>query len=254
MFKKMIRFRPDKTTAAAFFIAAAIILLSVLMPLFSGSEIETVAHIILRDFLMIYVTGFCVPLSYVRRNEPEKYAVLGITRHKLKISLILNMLLAAGLTAQFAFGSETTILLNAETLFAVVYIFAAGIFEMVCIYGFIRHYLERAFGIIPAILLTAAIYSFHHAGFQPEFSELFFVGLMYCTVFYFTGNIFVIFPFFWGVGAVWDVLADSPAGQALRNSTTFFVALALLLAMLLFVRFRRKAKTEHDAGPLPSSE
>ncbi|WP_456298465.1 hypothetical protein [Acetatifactor aquisgranensis] len=48
----------------------------------------------------------------------------------------------------------------------------------------------------PAILITAIFYSLHHAGFQPEFTKLFFVGILYVTVFYFTHNIFSIFPFF----------------------------------------------------------
>ena len=30
---------------------------------------------------------------------------------------------------------------------------------------------------MPAIILAALFYSFHHAGFQPEFVSLFFVGL-----------------------------------------------------------------------------
>ena len=68
--------------------------------------------------------------------------------------------------------------------------------EMVFIYGFLRYELERAFGILPAILITAIFYSLHHAGFQPEFTKLFFVGIMYVTVFCFTHNIFSIFPFF----------------------------------------------------------
>lgn len=105
---------------------------------------------------------------------------------------------------------------------------------MVCIYGFIRHYLERAFGIVPAIVLTALIYSLHHAGFQPEFLKLFFVGILYCSVFYITRNIFILFPLFWGMGAIWDVLINSVEGQSLNNTTTFLVAIGLFVAMLLF--------------------
>ena len=53
---------------------------------------------------------------------------------------------------------------------------------MTFIYGYLRMSFEKAFGIIPAVLLTAAFYSLHHAGFQPEFVHLFFVGIMYCSV------------------------------------------------------------------------
>ena len=103
---------------------------------------------------------------------------------------------------------------------------------MVFIYGFLRYELERAFGILPAILITAVFYSLHHAGFQPEFTKLFFVGVMYVTVFCFTHNIFSIFPFFWGVGAVWDVLVNSVAGDQIRNETSFIIAILMLIAMI----------------------
>jgi len=237
---KLLKFKPDKTTVTAFAIGIAIIVLSFAMTLFDGSEIETVMHIVFRDFLMIFVMGFCLPILYVRRNEPTKYEVLGFTKRKLKISLILNVLFSVLLLAQFVFSADAPISISINIIFAITYIFVAGIFEMICIYGFIRHYLERAFGIIPAILLTALIYSFHHAGFQPEFLELFFVGILYCSVFYITRNIFIIFPFFWGVGAVWDVLVDSTAGQSIQNVTSFIVAVGLLIAMLLFVLVKGK--------------
>ena len=102
---------------------------------------------------------------------------------------------------------------------------------MVFIYGFLRYEFERAFGILPAILLTAIFYSLHHAGFQPEFTKLFFVGMMYVTVFCLTRNLFSIFPFFWGVGAVWDVLVNSEAGSQIKNETSFIIAILMFLAM-----------------------
>ena len=114
---------------------------------------------------------------------------------------------------------------------------------MVFIYGFLRYEFERAFGILPAILITAIFYSLHHAGFQPEFTKLFFVGIMYVAVYYFTHNIFSIFPFFWGVGAVWDVLVHSEAGNQIKNETSFIIAILMFIAMIgisIFIYFWRK--------------
>ena len=116
---------------------------------------------------------------------------------------------------------------------------------MVFIYGFLRCEFERAFGILPAILFTAIFYSLHHAGFQPEFTKLFFVGIMYVTVFYFTRNIFSIFSFFWGVGAVWDVLVNSEAGDQLKNKTTFIIAILMFIAIIgISIYIRCKIKNE----------
>lgn len=80
--------------------------------------------------------------------------------------------------------------------------------------------------------MTAVFYSLHHAGFQPEFLKLFFVGIMYVSVFYITKNIFSIFPFFWGVGAIWDVLINSEAGKQIENIQSFYIAILMLISML----------------------
>lgn len=236
----LFRFEPHKSTIVALTTGLLIILLSTSMILFEGSQVETILHILLRDFLMIFVVGFCFPLLYIRAKEEAPYEALGITKHRLKASLVLNVFLAILLLLSFILGNKETIYIDYKSLFAISYILVAGIFEMICIYGFMRYYFERAFGIIPAILLTALFYSLHHAGFQPEFLKLFFVGIMYCTVFYITRNIFIIFPFFWGVGAIWDVLINSTAGQSLQNATSFIVAIVLLIAMTIFIMKGKK--------------
>ncbi|MDE6203721.1 MAG: hypothetical protein K2G19_09635, partial [Lachnospiraceae bacterium] len=69
---------------------------------------------------------------------------------------------------------------------------------------------------------------------------------MYVTVFYLTKNIFCIFPFFWGAGAIWDVLVNSEAGSSIKNETSFIIAVLLWIAMVvisifLAVRVRRCA-------------
>ncbi|MBI5956564.1 MAG: hypothetical protein HY871_06130 [Chloroflexi bacterium] len=91
-----------------------------------------------------------------------------------------------------------------------------------------------------SIVLAAAFYSLHHAGFQPEFVKLFFVGLMYMTVFRTTRNLLIVYPFFWGVGACWDVLVQfGAAPERLRWSNALVV---LVLMALTGVYFYRKAK------------
>ena len=123
-------------------------------------------------------------------------AVLGVHKNKLAVSLAINVIASISLLVMFISKNTKDIGFNINSFYAITYILVAGIFEMVFIYGFLRYEFERAFGILPAILITAIFYSLHHAGFQPEFTKLFFVGIMYVTVFYFTYNIFSIFPFF----------------------------------------------------------
>lgn len=239
MKNKLFRFQWSKDTSIALGSGVAVLLLSLAMNLFPDSPVMS---ILLRDVLMIFLLGFCFPLYFTCIKRGEKLAVLGIHREKLALSLVLNVVFACALLAMFLKGNTQTLSFTRNTLFAVFYIFAAGIFEMVFLYGFLRAQFERAFGTIPAIVLTAVFYSLHHAGFQPEFGKLFLVGILYVSVFYLTRNLFVIFPFFWGIGAVWDVLVNSTAGNQLTNVRSFAVSMALfvLMAAASVVLYRKR--------------
>ena len=164
---------------------------------------------------------------------------MGFTKRKWLASVILNIFFAGGLLAMFLSKQVPENAISLQNFYGAFYILVAGIFEMTFIYGFLRMSFEKAFGIIPAIIMTSAFYSLHHAGFQPEFLHLFLVGLMYCSVLYITKNMLVIFPFFWGVGALWDVLVSSEAGDEIRNPVSFVIALIILIASAAWVLIRK---------------
>lgn len=241
MKNKWLHFAIDKETVFGLSCGVIMLLLSVAMTLFHSE----ISNILLRDVFMILLLGFLLPLYYILIIKKKDLPVLGFHRKKLAGSLLIDLIAGASLLGMFISKNTEDIIFQADSFYAVTYIFAAGIFEMIFIYGFLRYEFERAFGILPAIFMTAAFYSLHHAGFQPEFTKLFFVGIMYVTVFYFTQNIFVIFPFFWGVGAVWDVLVNSEAGGQIKNRTSFIIAVFMFLAMTgISIFLYRKTKME----------
>lgn len=226
---KFFRFNFTKETAVAFGAGTAMIFLSLIMLFFGGDSIlDKAMSFILRDLLMIFCLGIVFVSLYVRKKEDGLKAI-GFTGRKKALSLVLNFLFAAGLLAMFLKDEKPAAILEIKNLYVAAYILVAGIFEMTFIYGYLRACFEKAFGIIPAILLTSVFYSFHHAGFQPEFLHLFFVGLMYCSVYYITQNLLIIFPFFWGVGALWDVIVSSEAGEGIKNLESFIIALIILV-------------------------
>ena len=236
------RFNFTKDTAVAFGAGAVMIFLSLIMLLFGGeSLLDKAMSFILRDLLMIFGLGIVFVSLYVRKRE-EGLRTIGFTDRKNVLSLLLNFLLAAGLLAMFLKDEKPANLLEIKNLYAATYILVAGIFEMTFIYGYLRASFEKAFGIIPAILLTAAFYSFHHAGFQPEFLHLFFVGLMYCSVYYITQNLLIIFPFFWGVGALWDVIVSSEAGEEIKNLESFIIAIVILALSASWIFLARRKR------------
>lgn len=231
-----------RDTGIAVAAGLVMILLSLLMLPFSGDSTgDTILSFLTRDVLMIFGLGIVFVTLYVNRKGKETISDIGFSKRKLKLSIVLDLILAAGLLAMFMQDGipEGTVILSLGNLFAAVYILTAGIFEMLFIYGFLRMSFEKAFGIIPAILLTSVFYSFHHAGFQPEFLHLFLVGLMYCSVFYITRNMLIIFPFFWGVGALWDVIISSEAGDQIKNVESFVFAAIIWVLIVIWFLYRK---------------
>ncbi len=233
--KNFFRFNFTKNTAVAFAAGAAMLALSLLMLPFMGASLfDKIASFVLRDLLMIFGLGVVFVSLYVERNKDGVKAI-GFTGKKTALSFLLDIVFAAALLAMFLKEGRPQGIWEAKNLYAAAYILVAGVFEMTFIYGYLRACFEKAFGIIPAIILTAAFYSFHHAGFQPEFLHLFFVGLMYCAVYYITQNLLIVFPFFWAVGALWDVIVSSDAGEEIKNFESFAIALAILALSAIWI-------------------
>ena len=240
---KFFRFNFTKETLVASSTGAVMIILSLIMLLFGTDSFwDKAMSFILRDLLMIFGLGIVFVSLYEGREGKSVLKEIGFTGRKRPLSLILDFVFGAGLLAMFLKEEVPSGILEVKNLYAATYILVAGIFEMTFIYGYLRASFEKAFGIIPAIVLTSAFYSFHHAGFQPEFLHLFFVGLMYCSVYYITQNLLIIFPFFWGVGALWDVIVSSEAGEGIKNLESFVIALMILAlsAIWIFIVNRRK--------------
>ena len=240
--KNLFRFNFIKETAVAFAAGAVMIALSLLMLPFMGASLfDKIASFILRDLLMIFGLGVVFVSLYVERNKDGVKAI-GFTGKRNVLSLLLNVLFAAGLLAMFLNEGRPQGILEVKNIYAAAYILVAGIFEITFIYGYLRASFEKAFGIVPAIFLTAAFYSFHHAGFQPEFLHLFFVGLMYSAVYYITQNLLIVLPFFWAVGALWDVIVSSDAGEEIKNLESFAIALAILALSALWIFVVRRKR------------
>lgn len=240
---KLFRFNFTKETAVALAAGTVMVALSLLMLPFSGSSfLDKAMSFVLRDLLMIFGLGVVFVSLYAGKDGKSALNEIGFSGRKNVLSLILDFIFGAALLAMFLKEEIPSGLADIKNFYAAVYILTAGIFEMTFIYGFLRSSFEKAFGIIPAIILTGVFYSFHHAGFQPEFMHLLFVGLMYCSVYYITQNLLIIFPFFWGVGALWDVIVSSDAGSEIKNAESFIIALVILLlsAIWIFIFKRRK--------------
>ena len=207
---------------------------------------QPIAEALVRDFAQVFLVGIVLPVTFLMRTG-QSHREFGFHLRRWPLFLAINLVLAIGLLFQFRRASPlpTTFGWSDQTLWLAMYVFVALVFELVFFYGFLRTLFERAFGIVPSIALVALFYSFHHAGFQPEFLKLFFVGVLYATVYRLGNSALLIFPFFLGVGGIYDVLFQSRVVAPVRYAEWRTIGLVVCMA-LAFVWYWQSATTRRD--------
>lgn len=244
---KLFRWRPTSEVLIALGSGGVVIILSASMLPFSASSW---AGIVIRDIAMIFLAGIAFPLFYMLRTKSD-FSEFGLTTKRWYLFLPINLLLAVGLF--FLFKSDTphaAITINAITLQKVGYLMLAGIFESLFFYSFMRTLFERAFGIVPAIVLASLFYSFHHVGFQPEYGKLIIVGLLYTITFRAGNSLLMIYPFFWGIGASYDVLIQSKEVSAISypGIRSLYLAVLILTALVWTWRNAKSVRTSPNSS------
>jgi membrane protease YdiL (CAAX protease family) len=227
MWRTLFRWRPDRDTLVAFAAGIAVVVLSLAMlPLNPRGW----ASIAVRDLGQVYLVGFLFPLLYIRRIGGD-FADFGFSLRRWPLFLAINVVLAIGLFFLMRRGTPppADFRWTADLVWKAPYVLLAVMFECLFFYGFLRTLFERAFGVVAGIVLAAAFYAFHHAGFQPEYAKLFFVGVLYATVFRLGNSALLIWPFFIGVGGVYDVLVSSKVVAPIEHAEIRTIALAILM-------------------------
>jgi hypothetical protein len=218
------------------------------------SRVEEIpwAGIFIRDVLQIYVVGILLPLLYMRRLG---FAAFGFHLRKWYLFLSFDLILGALLLVLFISQSPPPagFHLNAAKLWTASFVMLALCFELVFFYAFFRTLLVRAFGAPIAVILTALFYAFHHIGFQPEYGKLIFVGLMYATICQLGSSVLLVFPFFMGVGGVYDVLIQSQVVSPVMHPEirTLYLTV-LILATALWIWSRKPGSNSRTFANNPS--
>jgi len=236
---KLFRWEASRETFVALLSGVVVLSLSVGM---IQLENWPWARIAARDVGQILIVGILFPLVFIQRSGKE-WAEFGFSFRKWPIFLSINLVLGALLF--FMFLSESPppaeFRLSAPTLWSAAYVMLALCFELVFFYAFLRTLFERAFGIVPAIILTALFYAFHHVGFQPEYGKLIFVGFLYATVYRLGNSALLVFPFFLGVGGIYDVLIQSQKVSPILYPETRTLFLGVLI-LVTVARIWKRAK------------
>jgi membrane protease YdiL (CAAX protease family) len=216
--------------------AAAAIATGLLAATLSASMLYFPPRTLARDllhFVGIYgVCGGVLPWWWVTRVERAGPEAMGLTRERWKAALLIGVVAGAALGTRVLTAADFSRVAPGYLALASYNLLVGGLFELFLYYGFLHLRLDRAFGPIPAIVGSAAIYTLWHLGTElPMHTDpwrgltlLFAVGLLYHAVFQLTRHLLSIWPFFF-LGGVWNdfaiqldfppVLAERPAWPTL---------------------------------------
>jgi membrane protease YdiL (CAAX protease family) len=246
-----LRWRPVRSTwvaiGACLAVAAASASILLVGP---GSAAGSAIH-----YLGIYaLLGCAVPWGYVLGVERGSQRDLGLRREGWQVALAINLGMGLLLGLGIVFGADLATVSTRDLAAASFTLLVGGLFELYLYYGFTHLRLERAFGPLPAILGTAALYSLWHIGTELPLHQdpwrglgfLFVVGVLYQSVFSLTRNLLSIWPFFFLAGVLTDFLRLGLPERVTGNLGWAAAGWILMLgipAAFLAARRRRVART-----------
>lgn len=223
------RFQPDKYTLIAFLLGGLSFGVGYLMRLTDNA----VLLYIFRDVLQVMFIGVVVPFFIL--STKNEFQEAGLRIDKGLRYILISVMLGALLTFQFYTEEGDRLFdLTIAHIEPALYVMVTNIFEILFFVIFLRFYFEKAFGIIPAIIMASAFFSLHHIGFQPEFYKLFLVGLFFMVIFRIVNHWLILIPLWW-VGGLGDVLVKSTEVSGLESMHWWRSMVILLIITLMFI-------------------
>jgi membrane protease YdiL (CAAX protease family) len=136
-------------------------------------------------------------LLLIRKAGPEE---LGITTHRVWIAVLLSVACSVftwkGLEHEASLHPEVTLL--PQLIFNGVILW-----EPFFVFGWLQLRFERAFGILPGIVLAATCFGAYHVGTFPleGVASLVVVGIVFAVLFRATKNLLTVWPATWAVAS-----------------------------------------------------
>jgi len=222
-----IKFAPDKNLAIALGAAVLCVIASAFMNL-TESEI---VRVILRQFVQVIGISLVLPFFLMYHNREFKKASIRFDRplRYMGISVFLAILLFFQMVMDI--GIENIRITRLTQIEGAFYVMVTNVVEVIFFACFIRYYIEKSLGVIPGIIIAAAFFSLHHAGFQPEYIKLFIVGLIFITIIRIVNHWLIAFPFWW-IGGIFDVMFGSEATASV-NWEGFTIYSVIILAAII---------------------
>jgi membrane protease YdiL (CAAX protease family) len=165
----------------------------------------TVTHLLGRGWDVVLVLGIGAnlglnvffPVWWLTCHRRQPLSELGITTRRW----LLSLLVGAGLAALSSFRLRQ-MAAGTDWLPHVLYN-ALILWEPFFVYGWLQLRFDRAFGIVPGVILAALSFAAYHIGSYPpaELLTLLIAGLLYGVLFRLTSNLLILWPLLWSIGS-----------------------------------------------------
>lgn len=137
------------------------------------------------------------PVWWIAIHRKQPLSELGITKRRWVVSLLIGVALAA-------FGSVRLRQMVTGVVWLPHVVFNAVIlWEPFFTFSWLQLRFDRAFGIVPGVLLASVCFAAYHIGSYPPtmLMVLMVIGLVYGIIFRLTSNLLIIWPFAWAVAS-----------------------------------------------------
>ncbi|MCY2991755.1 MAG: LssY C-terminal domain-containing protein [Planctomycetota bacterium] len=190
-----VRWCPGKDTITALLTAVAMLPVYYLGVHGRGSLVGVVGFVILGNGIL----NVLFPAYYLLIYRKESPSDLGLTKERLWLSLAISVLCSALFWPRLL--TEIQSHPNAHLTPHLLYN-GLALWEPFFLFGWIQLRFERAFGILPGIIVAAALFGAFHLSVlsMTGVGTLVLVGLLYAALFRICKNILAVWPLAWTAG------------------------------------------------------
>jgi membrane protease YdiL (CAAX protease family) len=218
---KWFSWKPTKDTVAAVLTELLMIgAFFTLNHLPSGNIIDIVYETIM--FLLIVL----FPVWWIVWHRGQPLSELGLTKKywlpSAIASIAIFLFFVSGLWKSYSGSGYDLPVILAFSL--------VGLWEPFFVYGWLQLRFDRAFGVIPGILLAGLCIGIYHIGSYPMGAVFMFVilGVIFACVFRLTSNLLILWPLVWGASSAFSMLAS---GLTFSWNDVAFMALILIVQL-----------------------
>jgi len=180
------------------------------------------------------VVNVVLPTWWVVGYRKQPLSELGVTTRRWLPSLLINLLIAGFYTLQLQ-----PVLESEDWLPRMLYC-TLSLWEPFFIHGWLQLRTERAFGVLPGILMAGLGLAVFHVGSTPHqfLLELFLSGAIYAALFRLTRNLLALWPLGWGLASTVGTLRTGTTFTWIVV-VTYVVIVVLQLGFVAFMGWRR---------------